>query len=414
MLLKKNYNIMILSVIFVIFLLALVYFTMSLKHDVLASVNGEAITSRDVQVHLAFYPPSAMKTISKPQVMEELVRRKLLLQQARKENIQVSTKETNKFIIQKLQELDVPYSYFLNQLNESGITHDEAIKTYTEQLTLQKFIEQKDFLNVNVTDDEVREYYNKNKNLFMTPKLVRFSMITVQDKTLAKEIRDRAKKGENFASLVKQYGTEKEKQSSGDYGYMTYEQIPMGLNQLIFNLDVGKIDPGLPSTPLGYHIVKVTDIINPEQRTFEDVKGMIKKALILNKQKENLDIYVTQLKQSSIVEIHDKEYEQKATTEHLKCLKENNIDENSVVFYFSDNCSYCEKMEEIVFNLEDKGFNFVKVRHQGPKLDDLQACFSDIVTGKVPQFICASTKATIFGEQTEQQLKDFALECYLG
>ncbi len=414
---KSSPQNVVIGIIVLIALLVGAYFGVSYyKKDALASVNGEMIAKRDVEVQLAFYSDAAKEVTTKSEIMDQLITRKLLLQEAKKQGIDVTKEETQEFIEKELEELGMTYSVFLEELNETGISYNEALDSYRDQLILDKFIQQKtNVMEVSVTDEEVQEYYNKNKNLFVTPKLVRFSMITVADKELAKQIRDKAKKGEDFAKLAAQYGTSKEKERDGDYGYMSYEQIPPGLNQLIFNLEIGKIDPGLSSTPLGYHIVKVTDIINPETRTFEDVKGMIKKALELEEQKQNLDKYVDSLKESSKIEIYDEEYVSKISKEHLECLKKNIIDENSVVFYYSDErCPFCTSMRDIVVELEDQGLNFVKVKHTGPKLDDLQACFSDVVTGKVPQFICAKTKATIFGEMTEQELKDFALECYLG
>lgn len=86
---------------------------------------------------------------------------------------------------------------------------------------------------------------------------------------LAQLIRDRARKGEDFAGLAKQYSQEPgAAQSGGDLGYFGKGQMVAPFEQAAFAMKVGEVSD-IVETPFGLHVIKVEDRKLPD---FEQAK----------------------------------------------------------------------------------------------------------------------------------------------
>jgi peptidyl-prolyl cis-trans isomerase D len=141
--------------------------------------------------------------------------------------------------------------------------------------------------DIKVTDDELRQYYDQHKNEYTLPERVKAQHILfkTQGKTpeeiakikeKAQGVLERAKKGEDFGSLAKQYSEDATASSGGDLGDFGHGQ--MGLPEFekaAFSLGVGAISD-LVQTQLGFHIIKVNGKQEARERPFEEMKEAIR------------------------------------------------------------------------------------------------------------------------------------------
>ncbi|MBB6520109.1 peptidylprolyl isomerase [Pseudoteredinibacter isoporae] len=133
-------------------------------------------------------------------------------------------------------------------------------------------------------DSMAKDIYEKEKSSFMSEEKNRVSHILVSNKLkseeealeLAKSLKVRADKGEDFGKLAKEFSDDPSaKFNSGDVGFF-------GAGKMVpeFEAAAKKMDkPGqisdLVKTQFGYHIIKFTARLDPIQKPFEEVKPLI-------------------------------------------------------------------------------------------------------------------------------------------
>jgi hypothetical protein len=69
-------------------------------------------------------------------------------------------------------------------------------------------------------------------------------------------------------------------------------------------------------------------------------------------------------------------------------------------------------MMPVVEELESEGYSFYwSESSTGDNMDVIKDCFSDVIQGGVPEFLCAGTGAVTLGEMPEENLMEFADKC---
>ena len=139
---------------------------------------------------------------------------------------------------------------------------------------------------VTVSDDELRQYYDQHKNEYILPERVKAQHILFKTpgkspeevekiKDKARQVLDRAKKGEDFGSLAKQFSEDSTATSGGDLGEFGHGQMVPEFDKVAFSLGVGAISD-LVQTQFGIHIIKVNGKQEARERPFEEVKEAIR------------------------------------------------------------------------------------------------------------------------------------------
>jgi peptidyl-prolyl cis-trans isomerase C len=86
---------------------------------------------------------------------------------------------------------------------------------------------------------------------------IRCSHILVEKLSLAEEILDKIKKGENFSRLAEQYSIDGSRRRGGDLGDFGRGMMVKPFEEAAFKLNVGEVS-GIVKTQFGYHIIKRT------------------------------------------------------------------------------------------------------------------------------------------------------------
>ena len=226
-----------------------------------------------------------MKTQAGKQVLNNMVMEKVLIK-----NYKVEDKDVDK----KFDEMKKQYGdQFDTLLKQQGIK-EETIKTGVRaQLAQEKAIEK------TITDKELKENYKPE---------IKASHILVKDEATAKKVKEELGQGKSFEELAKQYSEDTgSKEKGGDLGYFTAGKMVKEFEDAAYKLKKDEVSEPVKSQ-FGYHIIKVTDIKEPE-KSFEQSKADIKKEIVQKKAQDGEfmnDLMMKEIKKAD-VKVDDKD-----------------------------------------------------------------------------------------------------------
>lgn len=165
-----------------------------------------------------------------------------------------------------------------------------------------------------VTEEELRDFYDNNHFMYRRPKQYRASHILIKvDPSLVGEAReklvvkaqglaDRALAGEDFFNLAYYNSDEDTKYVGGDIGYFHSGQVVSEFEAAIQELEPGDI-VGPVETISGFHIIKLMDVQESRLLPFDEVKERIKMTIEDKKRKELHDEWIAEIKSKVDLEI---------------------------------------------------------------------------------------------------------------
>jgi peptidyl-prolyl cis-trans isomerase C len=152
-----------------------------------------------------------------------------------------------------------------------------------------------------VTEADAKKIYDEKIVQLKPEQEVHARHILVATEAEAKEVAERLKKGEDFATVAK----EKSKDTGaegGDLGFFARGQMLKPFEEAAFALDVGQISEPV-QTQFGWHIIKVEAKRDQPLPTFDQVKEAIIAQLVQQKAQE----VVTGLRDAAKIEVVDAE-----------------------------------------------------------------------------------------------------------
>ena len=160
------------------------------------------------------------------------------------------------------------------------LTKDNLLKSYSFSKVLE---------GINVTEEEAKDYYEKNKQLFNRDASATARQILVKTEEEAKEIKESLDKGESFEKLAKEYSTCPSEEDGGNLGTFKPGQMVKPFDEAVFSMEVGTISEPI-KTEFGYHIIQLHDRKDGLQKEFDEVKDLcLQEALRLKQQRVYLD-----------------------------------------------------------------------------------------------------------------------------
>lgn len=159
----------------------------------------------------------------------------------------------------------------------------EALERKKEQFLVHKLYQDQISEEVTVTERQVKEYYEKHKDELRTPEKRDFIVVLVKDNKTAMEVAIRAKGGQDFVSLLKEFSEESgEKENLGRTGLVEKGKFPE-FDDVAFALqNEGDISDPF-KTSRGWAVVKVEQIEPGEASTLQKAFVTIKRQLMEEK-----------------------------------------------------------------------------------------------------------------------------------
>ncbi len=299
------------------------------EDKVIATVNGTNIMESQVQKRIdASYGQSLAKLAQQsPQMaaqQEKILRQNfvnqmiseiLLDEQVKQAGIQVTEEEFQAEMTKGLAAQNMTVEQAQKVLADQGIDFQAWKEGPLREMRYNKLAREKIVGTVNVTDADVKKYYDENPKEFLLPERVRASHILVstrptdpntdpnqlkvQAKQKAEELLQKAKSGADFAALAKETSEDPgSKANGGDLGLFPRGQMVKPFEDAAFALQAGEIS-NLVETQFGYHIIKVVERLAPMPIPFEEAKKAITEDLAQKKKSEAIRAYLESLRKSA-------------------------------------------------------------------------------------------------------------------
>jgi peptidyl-prolyl cis-trans isomerase D len=200
--------------------------------------------------------------------------------------------------------LKVVSDSFKGQVNANEIEIKDYYQKHQEDFRIPTFVQIQYLLfrpsefeqKVQVSPDEIKRYYDSKKDTFKIPKQVRVRDILIkagpQDtpdqleakKKKAEEILEKGKKTKDFGSLAKQYSEAENASKGGDLGWIQKGMLGEQIESILFSMKSGDLT-GVLAARDGFHILKIEEVKEEKQKSFEEVKDQILQALKKEKAK---------------------------------------------------------------------------------------------------------------------------------
>lgn len=183
---------------------------------------------------------------------------------------------------------------FDKQLKEQGYTNESFRSDVEAQLLTDKLFEEvtKD---VEVTDAEVKSYYNENKAQFDVPESRDVRHILVRTKKLANNLYGQLKGGASFAVLAKKHSLDPGSKEQGGRLTVTRGQTVKPFDTTAFLLPKSALSRPV-KTEFGYHLIQPLSEVKPARTTpFKEVKSQIKQQLRDQKTNESVTAWAGDL-----------------------------------------------------------------------------------------------------------------------
>lgn len=229
----------------------------------------------------------------KEQVLERLIFTEVVLQDAVEHGIELEEEEFNETMemFMGFIEEDEDLKNFMAQNN---ISEDYFRQEMRNELLMMEYQEHY-MSHLNITDEDAREYYDNNPEMFSTNQ-VAASHILVEDEALALDLKAQLDDGADFAELAVAHSTCPSSAQGGDLGYFGRGQMVPEFENAAFAMEVGDISDPV-QTQFGWHIILLTDRID-EAGDFESAKTVIINQL----QQEELMAHIESLQESAEIQ----------------------------------------------------------------------------------------------------------------
>ena len=164
-----------------------------------------------------------------------------------------------------------------------------------QKIIVAKLIEIEVDRKVKSDPDEASKYYESHKEEFMAPLLLRASHILMSTEEEANSIKAQISAGADFEALARSRSTDNTATRGGDIGYFQKGQLIPEFEDQAFQLKKGEISPVFKSQ-FGFHILKLTDRVEPSLKDFKVVKNQLEKRLLNEKRSRILKTFIEKIK----------------------------------------------------------------------------------------------------------------------
>jgi len=225
---------------------------------------------------------------------------------AKQQNLDVNDYEFKKQILDEL----VKTVLLAEEAKSRGLDNEqdivEALNSYKQTLLAQRLLGET-IKDISVTDVEIKNFYEQNKEYFKSPEQIKIREIGVNTNAEAKNLYIRILQGEDFSYLAEQYSLLPSKPKGGDLGYISYdpEKKFQRFWEVALTLENGEISNIFSGDDKKYYIVKLEDKKAGKTTSLSEIEEDIRKMLKADKENNEIERLIDSIKQKVAVIVNN-------------------------------------------------------------------------------------------------------------
>ncbi len=301
--------------------------------DIVAKVNGKAIDAKYIRFEFGRVLERTQEKIS-PADQEKIIRgiidkevvRELVYQEGSSKNIQVAPEAVD----EELKAIREPYASdeeFEETLKERSITLDELRHSITVDYMARQLLDEQVKGQVHITDEDVRRYFDSNKEQFYRPEAYRVRHIfiaffppemvesTPRQELMARKdelieaarlkignVQKEVNEGGDFEALAKKYSDDAgSRDNGGDLDFIYMGVFDPTFDEAVSKLEINQVSD-VVKTEYGFHIIKLLEKRPPEYAEFKEMEGVIQEHLFNEAAESKVQAYLEDLRRKAKIE----------------------------------------------------------------------------------------------------------------
>jgi len=300
--------------------------------EIIAHINSDIITRADLQHGQEQlmndlrqqYGAEADKHYPEREkdVLRDLIDQDLLLQKGKDLGITGDT-ELIKRLDEIRKQLNLETMEDLQRAAEKeGVSYEDFKQNIRNGIITQQVIQREVGSHIQITQEEVRKFYEEHKKDMEQPEQVRLEEILISTQpagapegadpdaaTLAAaekkahDMLDQIHKGASFEELAKKYSADPNSApQGGDLGYFKRGTMVKSLEDVIFAMKAGEVSD-VVRTKQGYILMKVSEHTPAGVPPLKDVEEKVQTAIYYQKLTPAVRVYLTKLREEAYIDI---------------------------------------------------------------------------------------------------------------
>lgn len=193
----------------------------------------------------------------------------------------------------------IEQALFLTDARKNMMEYDPVFKKQLQSVKdelLTQFAVSKAIERANVTEAEIKAFFDENPAQFMGQETVAASHILVADEAQASELMNKIQSGEvAFEDCAKEYSSCPSGQNGGSLGEFGHGQMVAEFDEACFSMEVGELR-GPVKSQFGYHIIRLDGKKEAVPMKYAEVHDAIKDHLLADKRRQAYQSKVNQMK----------------------------------------------------------------------------------------------------------------------
>jgi peptidyl-prolyl cis-trans isomerase C len=264
------------------------------------TVNGQAVYAAEISLmmqNIQGYLKSQGREATEDEIVQvatqRIVEQKLLAQEAQRFGVKPDEQR-----IAQMMELTERQAGGRDQLDsvlaKGGSNRAQLEQMFREMELGRALIAQQIQPTVEVSDQEIQDFYNEHPQDFQRAEQVHARHILIkadpaadeQTRTIARmkadQVHQRVANGEDFATLAKELSEDSTAAQGGDLGFFEKGRMVPAFADAAFALQPGQISP-VVETQFGYHVIKVEERRPAGTVPLEEAKAPIRRVIVNEK-----------------------------------------------------------------------------------------------------------------------------------